>query len=150
MVTCADTSFLFALYGNDVHTPKALKWIQSQRSPITITTLGEYELANALRFAEFRKTIRPGEAALFWADFEADRVGGRLQLSRCNLAEIVDQAKRLSALHTLKGGHRSFDILHVASAMVVGAKCFLTFDENQRKLASSLSDLGFRVNPTDC
>jgi hypothetical protein len=37
----------------------------------------------------------------------------------------------------LKGGHRGFDILHVASALVVEAECFLTFDDNQRKLAQA-------------
>jgi predicted nucleic acid-binding protein len=137
MVTCADTSFLFSLYGNDVHTPDALAWTKQNPVPVGITPLGEYELANALRFAEFRQSIRSGEAALFWADFEADCDGGRVLLYRCNLAEVLDQAKGLSAMRTLKGGHRSFDILHVASALVVGARQFLTFGSNQRKLARS-------------
>ena len=25
MVTCADTSFLFSIYGNDAHTPRAIR-----------------------------------------------------------------------------------------------------------------------------
>jgi predicted nucleic acid-binding protein len=137
MVSCADTSFLFSLYGNDVHSPKALAWTKAQHVPVTITSFGEYELANALRFAEFRKGILLGEAALFWADFEADLSVGRIRLEMCNLAEVVDGAKRLSAQYTLKGGHRGFDILHVASALVVEAECFLTFDDNQRKLAQA-------------
>lgn len=29
MVTCADTSFLFSLYGNDSNTPRALKWLHT-------------------------------------------------------------------------------------------------------------------------
>lgn len=135
MVTCADTSFLFSLYGNDVHTPRAVAWMKSQRTALSLTSLGEYELSNALRFSEFRKGIAPGEAALFWAEFEADRASGRLQIQVCNLADVVDEAKRLSATHTLTGGHRGFDILHVASALVVNAQRFLTFDENQKKLA---------------
>jgi predicted nucleic acid-binding protein len=135
MVTCADTSFLFSLYGNDVHSPKALAWMKAQHVPVTVTSLGEYELANALRFAEFRKAISPGEAALFWADFEADRSADRIQCELCNLAEVLDRAKRLSAQYTLRGGHRGFDILHVAAALTVGAGCFLSFDDNQCKLA---------------
>ena len=69
MVTCADTSFLFALYGNDAHTPRAVKWTKARRSPVTVTVLNEYELANALRFAECRAAVipltrRPGRSPL--------------------------------------------------------------------------------------
>lgn len=137
MVVYADTSFLFSLYGNDVHTPRALAWTKKRRSPITLTVLNEYELGNALRFAEFRKGIAPGNAALFWSQFEADKAGGRLMLQICNLAEVVNDAQRLSLSHTLTGGHRGFDILHVATALQLGAKHFLTFDANQRKLAEA-------------
>ena len=137
MVTCADTSFLFSLYGNDAHTPRAVAWMKSQRRPLTITALSEYELGNALRFAEFRKGIAQGEAALFWAQFEADRASGRLQVKVCNLADVIDEAKRLSVTHTLTGGHRGFDILHVATALVLKAQRLLTFDGNQKKLAEA-------------
>jgi len=135
MVICADTSFLFSLYGNDVNTPRAVAWMKSQRCALTLNTLSEFELGNALRFAEFRKAIAPGEAALFWAQFEADRASGRLQIQISNLADLVDEAKRLSATHTLAGGHRGFDILHVATALTVKAQRFLTFDSIQKKLA---------------
>ena len=111
--------------------------MKSQRTALHITSLNEYELGNALRFAEFRKGISLGEAALFWAEFEADRASGRLQIQICNLADVVHEAKRLSATHTLTGGHRGFDILHVASALIVKAHRFLTFDENQKKLAEA-------------
>ena len=109
----------------------------SQRSALTITALSEYELGNALRFSEFRKGIAPGEAALFCAQFEADRASGRLQLQVCNLAGVVDEAKRLSATYTVAGGHRGFDILHVATALIVKAQQLLTFDGNQKKLAEA-------------
>lgn len=137
MVICADTSFLFSLYGNDAHTARAVAWVRSQSHVITIISLGEYELGNALRFAEFRKALSQGEAALYWAHFEADRAAGRLQIRVCNLADVVDEAKRLSATHTLEGGHRGFDILHVATALVLKGSHFLTFDGNQKKLAEA-------------
>ena len=137
MVTCADTSFLFALYGNDGNTPRAVAWMKSHRTALTLTTLNEYELGNALRFAEFRKGLAPGEAALFWAQYEADRAKGRLNLHVCNLAGVMDEAKRLSATHTLTGGHRGFDILHVAATIQLKGKQLLTFDGNQKKLAEA-------------
>lgn len=39
--------------------------------------------------------------------------------------------------HTLTGGHRGFDILHIAAALKTGAKTFLTFDDNQKQLAAA-------------
>lgn len=137
MVICADTSFLFSLYGNDSNTKRAVKWMMSQRGALTLTPLNEYELGNALRFAEFRKGIARGEAALFLAQFEADRASGRIRIQVCNLADVLDEAKRLSATHTLSGGHRGFDILHVATAIIMKAKQLLTFDANQKKLAEA-------------
>ena len=111
--------------------------MKKQKTALTLTALSEYELGNALRFAEFRITLAPGEASAFWAQFEADKVSGRLEIRVCNLADIVDEAKRLSATYTLTGGHRGFDILHVASALTMKANRFLTFDANQKKLAKA-------------
>ncbi len=48
-----------------------------------------------------------------------------------------DEAMRLSAAYTLSGGHRGFDILHTAAAIVLEAEQFLTFDENQKRLATA-------------
>jgi predicted nucleic acid-binding protein len=142
MVVCADTSFLFSLYGNDAQTPRALSWVSSTTVPLTVSILNEYELGNALRFAEFRNGIASGKAAVCWAQFEADQAAGRLLSKICNLADVLNEAKRLSATHTLAGGHRGFDILHVAGAICLGAAEFLTFDGNQKKLAKAA---GLRV-----
>jgi predicted nucleic acid-binding protein len=137
MVTCVDTSFLYSLYGNDVNTSRAVDWVKSRRRALTLTPLNEYELANALRVAEFRGLLGSGESSRLWAHFEADRSAGRIQVRVCNLAGIVDEAKRLSATHTLLQGHRGFDILHVAAALQLQAAEFLTFDSNQRRLANA-------------
>ncbi len=137
MVVCTDTSFLFSLYGNDVHTPLALKWTKTHRRPITLSVFNEYELGNALRLAEFRKSLAAGESVTFWGQFETDRSGGCLVTRILNLADVVGEARRLSITHTVKGGHRGFDILHVAGALRFGASEFLTFDANQKILAEA-------------
>jgi predicted nucleic acid-binding protein len=137
VVICGDTSFFFSLYGNDVHSPRAVKWARDLSGPIVLGPFNAFELGNALRFAEFRKMLSPGEAPLYWAQFEAAIQRGRLLKPSCNLADVLDEATRLSATHTLTGGHRAFDILHVAAALTLGAKEFLTFDANQKKLAES-------------
>ena len=137
MVTCADTSFLFSLYGTDVHTPRALAWIKASRSVVHISEFADYELANALRFAEFAGRLGPGQAATFWAQYEADRAAGRVRVEVCNLASVLVEARRLSASFTLAAGHRAFDILHVAAALILRASEFLTFDTNQKNLAKA-------------
>lgn len=134
---CADTSVLFSLYANDAHTQRLLTWLAAHQTAITVTPLNEFELHNALRFAEWRGAIAAGASATFWADFEKDCDAGRLRRQTCNLANVLDSSMRLSATHTLVSGHRSFDILHVAAAVVLNTEQFLTFDQNQRLLAES-------------
>jgi predicted nucleic acid-binding protein len=142
MVVATDTSFLFSLYGNDCNSATSLQWIKHNRDGILITSLNQFELANSLRFAECRKALAHGRANLFIAHFEMDLLGGRLIHKPCNLAVILAEATRLSAAHTLTGGHRGFDILHVAAARIMGATHFLTFDSNQQRLASAA---GFKL-----
>ncbi|HUB67974.1 MAG TPA: type II toxin-antitoxin system VapC family toxin [Candidatus Methylacidiphilales bacterium] len=132
---CCDTSFLFALYGNDVHTAKALALVRRLRQPLTLSVFNEFELKNALRFAGWRKLFSATQIGLFQAAYEADRNAGRLVAAPCNLTAIITEARRLSASYTLNHGHRSFDLLHVAVALHLGAGEFLSFDANQRKLA---------------
>lgn len=137
MVIACDTSFLFSLYGNDAHSGKAVAWISQNSSPLVLSSLNPLEFCNAVRFLECRKVIPAGSAARYLADFQAAIDQGRLVVRSCNLADVIDEAKRLSLVHTLTGGHRGFDILHVASALQMKATRFLTFDANQKKLAES-------------
>lgn len=138
MVTAADTSFLFSLYGNDDHTDKAVKWLHGHSQVLTLTPLNEFELGNAMRFAEFKSFLPAGSAETYWNDFLEDRRQGRVVVERCNLSQVFEEALRLSSLWTLTGGHRSFDILHVASGVIIQATHFLTFDKNQARLARRL------------
>jgi predicted nucleic acid-binding protein len=135
MVIVCDTSFLFSLYGSDAHSLRALAWCAQNTRALHLNSLTHFEFGNALRFSEFRRAIPPGYAAQYWAGFEAAVAQGRLIIATSNLADVVDEAKRLSSTRTLTGGHRGFDILHVASALKMKATHFLTFDGNQKKLA---------------
>ena len=135
----SDTSFLFSLFGSDSHTATAQSWARQTTQPIAVTTLNRYEFTNAIRFAAFRKVISQADATASLAAFEADLKQGLLQSAPCDLGAVVTEAGRLSELHTTTGGHRSFDILHVATARVLKATMMLTFDLHQRKLASAVS-----------
>jgi predicted nucleic acid-binding protein len=62
---------------------------------------------------------------------------GSLTLEQVEWADVHSIAETLSASHTMKGGHRSMDILHLATAKHLSLKHFLTFDGNQKKLAEA-------------
>jgi predicted nucleic acid-binding protein len=134
----SDTSFLFSLFGNDAHTLSARNWVGQERLPIAVSVFNLYEFQNAIRIAAYRKAISGAEAIATLDAFEADLKSGHLQTISVELSAVLVEASSLSARHTMSGGHRSFDILHVAVARILKANTFLTFDENQRRLAKSV------------
>jgi len=60
-----------------------------------------------------------------------------LYVAQCTSSNVHRLAERLAFQYTAKRGHRSFDVLHVATALHLGAKEFLAFDANQKKLAEA-------------
>lgn len=62
---------------------------------------------------------------------------GVLQLVDRDLSHVLALAERLSKARTFAGGHRSFDVLHIAAAMELEADIFLSFDGNQNALAAA-------------
>jgi predicted nucleic acid-binding protein len=137
MVISVDTSFLFSLYGNDCNTARSITWCKQNPRPIAISPLNRFELLNSLRFAEFRKALKPGEASAHQLLFRNAIDSGRLIEHPCSLSDTLSEATLLSAAHAVSGGHRSFDILHVAAARVMNATHFLTFDAKQTRLAKA-------------
>lgn len=134
---CCDTSFLFSVYGNDTNSGRALDYLQNEGAPLAVSVFNGFELANAFRLAEFRGLIEGGNGERFIDQYRQDIAEGRIVEYPCNLAEVLKRARELSASHTLTGGHRGFDILHVAAALEMGADMFLTFDRNQSLLATA-------------
>lgn len=144
-VVCCDTSFLFALYGIDSLTEQAVAQVRHLPQSISVSILNEFELENAIRFSVFRRTIDLSMATAMLADYARDLSIGKLSLVTCNLSDVLVEAKRLSIAHSQNGGHRAFDILHVAAALHLGAKEFLSFNASQRKLAKAE---GLKIRPT--
>lgn len=59
---------------------------------------------------------------------------GALAVVPADWAEVHRLAERLSATHTVANGFRTMDTLHVATALHLGAREFLTFNLRQRQL----------------
>ncbi len=142
--TCCDTSFLFSAYRTDVNSPRAAACLKRLRRPLTLTALNEFEFENGLQFSLWRKQIATAQVAFIQATYQGDVLSGLFDFATPNLGSVLREARRLSKLHTAKEGHRAFDILHVAAAVVAGADEFYSFDLNQRKLAKAE---GLRLNP---
>jgi predicted nucleic acid-binding protein len=138
-----DTSFLFAFYVKQSNSRVAAAHAATMKEPLHVTSLLAYEFRQALSFQGWRHSANQREG-IAWPDarvalnrFESDLASGVAMLASCPLQAVIRSAEELSSRHTIAGGHRSFDVLHVATALCLGAKEFLTFDANQRKLASA-------------
>ena len=78
------------------------------------------------------------------AAFERDIATGRWQRPTYTAATIEQKADELSAGHPAILGCRTLDIIHVAVALVLGAKEVVTFDTRQAALAKQA---GLTVKP---
>ena len=135
MKAYADTGFLCSLYAPDAHTRRAVARMAGQSLPLPFVWLHQLELRNALRLRVFRTEITPAQRDASLNAMLTDLSGGLLAVVVPPLAEVMIEAERLSALQSEALGTRSLDVLHVASALVLGRNEFLTFDNRQGALA---------------
>ena len=150
MKSYPDTSFLFAFYLLQSNSAAAAAHAKTMTEPLHVAEPLLYEFRQALRFQVWRHAGNPREgitaadAQAALSQFDADLADGTAVLVSCPLVDVFREADRLSDRHTRQGGHRSLDVLHVATARVLGAEELLTFDGNQRRLATAE---GLRVGP---
>lgn len=130
-----DTSVLFSLYAPDSNSPKADAWRQANPLPIDFTTFHRIELRNALSLAVFQQRLTSSESLAAWQEVQQDLVTGLLVRAPDLWGKLLREAESLAEHHTPTIGSRSLDVLHVATALVLGATEFCTFDTRQAKLA---------------
>lgn len=141
MTAYPDTSYLCSIYRRQIHTPRALAYRRKFSEPLPFTRLLEFEFIQAIRLqiflheADRTKGYSEGEADQMVADWEADIAAGLNVLVPADTDAVLRLARVYSLQRTAKGGHRTLDILHVATAIHLGAQAFLTFDARQRQLA---------------
>jgi predicted nucleic acid-binding protein len=132
----ADTSFLVSLYTPDRNSPQAVERMKDAALPLLCTSFGEVELTNAFQLLLFRKYLNADEVRASYGAFRSHMRAGVIRMQPL-ADETFETARQLSLRHTAKFGVRTLDILHVASALLMGAKTFHTFDKNQTKLAAT-------------
>ncbi len=107
-----------------------------------MTLHGRAEMVNSISLAFFRGDINREAAKGALADLEADISAGRLHLVDLMWRPALLRAAEISLVHTPKLGTRSLDVLHVASALALDKRVFVTYDDRQAKLAKVI---GLRV-----
>lgn len=138
-----DTSFLFSVYREQLHSPKADAYMEAWSGPLPVSSLLILELRQSIRLhgrlysLDKRKGFSKEDGKAMLRDLQSDFAAGILEIVPVNWAEVHQIAERLSANHTEQRGHRLADILHVATALHLGAQEFLTFDANQKGLAEA-------------
>ncbi len=145
MTAYPDTSFLFGFYIKQTNSPAAAAHAATMKEPLHVTALLVYEFRQALRFqvwrysANQREGIARADAQAALHRFETDLANGLAVMAPCSFEDAFRRAEELSVRYTSANGHRSMDVLHVATALHLRAHEFLTFDANQRKLATAES-----------
>jgi len=137
-MTYCDSSFLASLYViTDVFNPQARKEASKFTKAIPYTLLNELELLNALRRGLGDNSLDQAAHDAIVRAIDEDEADALLERTALNQIKLYEKARELSKKHTPALACRSLDILHVASAVVLGAKKFASFDHRQRKLASA-------------
>jgi predicted nucleic acid-binding protein len=143
VIAFPDTSFLCALYVPQSTSVAAIAHYQRMKEPLCISALLLGEFRQSVRFQIFRHSRdstqgyarKTGLQAL--TKLQANIDAGALVVMPAEWADVLTIAERISSKHTMSGGHRFIDLLHVATALHLGAAEFLSCDANQSKLAAA-------------
>ena len=143
MIAFPDTSFLCALYRRQHDSPRAAAYFKVMPEALHVTGLLLYEFRQSVRFQvwlharEKTRGYAQSVADVALAKLQSNLDTGAVVMVAADWPDVHRLAETLSKRHTIAGGHRSLDVLHVATALHLGAREFLTFDTNQRKLAAA-------------
>ena len=137
--TYVDPSALRRLYVHDQRSRAFCAWIARLRGALPLTLHGKAEVVNSIELAVFRQDITVAMAEGALADLASDLKDGRLAMADLPWRRALDRAAELSRIYTPSLRTRTLDVLHVASALELGSRAFVTYDERQAALAKAVS-----------
>lgn len=145
-----DCSFLCAIHRLQDNSSRATAWLRRSGEALSLSALLVFEFRQSIRLQNFlfagdrTRGFPPTEGARMLVSLHSDLATGAARLVTTDWLQILSVAERVSAQHTVAGGHRTVDVLHVATALHLGAREFLTFDARQASLATAE---GLEVRP---
>lgn len=147
MIPYADTNFFTRAYLELPESSKADRLLFAAKNgdseSLPVSWLHRLETMNAFQLHVFlarevrQVFVSPEQAALAYASFQEDMHDAAF-LRRVTLPfpDLETQFEDLALRHTARHGFRVYDLLHVASALVLKCDAFWSFDLKARKLAS--------------
>jgi predicted nucleic acid-binding protein len=135
--TYADPSALLKLYIHEPESAAMSGWRGRTKGALPMTPHGRIEIVNGIGLAAFRKVISAEALRDAIASFDEDFAEGRYRDADVLWRATLRRADDLSRAHTPALGCRTLDVLHVATAIELGLRYFVTFDGRQRELADA-------------
>lgn len=133
----ADTSVLVTLYIKETYSRGASDWIRANNEAIPKTIFHQLEFTNAIQLKRFREEMSDQQAEVVLNRLNEHEKEGIFYTPQISWSDVFNLCLALSDNHTKAIGSRSLDIIHVASALCMGADRFFTFDVRQSRLASA-------------
>lgn len=138
----ADTNFITRLYLERPETAHAESIFSVEKNLLPITWLTRLEVINAFEqsvltgFGQAQARISGELAAACQQQFRDDLSHGvAMRLVSISQAEVSAKFEEIALRHTARHGFRAYDILHVASALILGCRSFWSFDKKACQLA---------------
>jgi predicted nucleic acid-binding protein len=138
----ADTNFITRLYLERPETNVAESRMHDEQPCLPVTWLLRLEVINSFEqavltgFGEAQSRISANLAAACQQQFRDDlRHGIVMKRTEIRQTELERVFEEISLRYTAKHGFRTYDILHVASALLLKCRSFWSFDKRACKLA---------------
>jgi predicted nucleic acid-binding protein len=133
--TYADPSALLKLYVHERESGAMNAWRSRTRGALPITEHGRLEIINGLGLARCRGHISVDALGDGLASFDEDLAEGRYVAAHVLWRATLRRAAEMSRKYAPTLCCRSLDVLHVATAIELGLRRFVTFDRRQQQLA---------------
>ncbi|MBU6399121.1 MAG: type II toxin-antitoxin system VapC family toxin [Verrucomicrobia bacterium] len=147
MIAYADTNFFTRLYLPLADSDEASRlFAQAQAAaspPLPVTWLHRLEIINAFQLQVFAGSrhgqlrVTSEQAAAAHATFRTDLLHPAfLRPVHLSPDRVEEQFEELALRHTAKHGFRTYDVIHVASALLLACDTFWSFDPKASRLAA--------------
>jgi predicted nucleic acid-binding protein len=144
MAVYADSSFLISLLVEDGNSAEAKTYMSKNPERLIFSPLHRLEVRNGIRLRVFRGEIDTMRREAAFRQIDEDLLDEVFQHTPLNWPLVLRRAEELGSLYGESTGNRAADILHVACALELGSRQFLSFDRRQRALAKVA---GLKVKP---
>jgi len=131
-----DSSVVVKLYVPEANSAEVIRLVESRRQPLVVTRHLRLEVQTAIRRRVFDRTLAADKARQAIQHFNRDAALSHVfNDPNVDMHDVYGTALGLSRDWAEALGVRTLDILHVATALELGVKEFVTADQRQAKLA---------------